>query len=68
MNERTFNNEKDMLQGNIARLSISKDLDELERMRYWAHRRIDMIADAKIQQVRNEDHRNTQCEVKCCEE
>ncbi|MFI2856851.1 hypothetical protein ACH6EH_06895 [Paenibacillus sp. JSM ZJ436] len=53
MDERTLNNEKDMLQGNIARLSISKDLDELERMRYWAHRRIDMIADTRIQQVRN---------------
>lgn len=53
MDERTLNNEKDMLQGNIARLSMSKDLDELERMRHWAHRRIDMIADTRIQQVRN---------------
>ena len=57
MDKRTLNNEKDMLQGNIARLSMSKDLDELERMRDWAHRRIDIMADARIQQVRS-----TQCE------
>lgn len=40
-----------MLQGNIARLMLSDDAAEIEHMRDWAHRRIDLIADARIQQV-----------------
>lgn len=42
-----------MLEGNIARLIMSADVAELESMRDWAHRRIDLIADARIKQVKS---------------
>ena len=51
MNHHELRIEKDMLQGNIARLSLSDDIEELERMRTWAHKRIDIIADTKIQEL-----------------
>lgn len=44
-------NEKAMLDGNIARIMISKDVSEIERMREWAHKRIDIIADSKIEDI-----------------
>ena len=56
MNQRTVISELDMLQGNIARLLMSNDLDELERMRDWAHRRIDTIADVRVRQIRSADN------------
>ena len=56
--QRIINNELDMLQGNIARLLMSNDLDELERMRDWAHRRIDTLTDARIRLLRNNTANN----------
>lgn len=48
-------NEKAMLDGNIVRIMISKDVAEIEHMRNWAHKRIDMIADSKIEDIRRMD-------------
>lgn len=53
MNKKNIVSENDMLQGNISRLNISDDVEELERMRYWAHKRIDLIADSRIQQIQS---------------
>jgi hypothetical protein len=44
-------NEKAMLDGNIVRIMISDDVVEIERMREWAHKRIDIIADSKIKDL-----------------
>ncbi|MDF9845196.1 MULTISPECIES: hypothetical protein [unclassified Paenibacillus] len=44
-------NEKAMLDGNIVRIMISKNVAEIERMREWAHKRIDMIANSKIAEL-----------------
>lgn len=54
LNRRELDELARMLQGNIARLTLSDDAAEIECMRDWAHRRIDLIADARIQQV-NDD-------------
>lgn len=35
----------DMLRGNINRMCVTNDKEELEEMRYYAKRKIDMIAD-----------------------
>lgn len=51
LNRRELDELVRMLQGNIARLMLSDDAAEIECMRDWAHHRIDLIADARIQQV-----------------
>lgn len=54
LNRRELDELARMLQGNIARLMLSDDAAEIECMRDWAHHRIDLIADARIQQI-NDD-------------
>jgi len=49
--EREFENENRMLLGNIARIILSNDADEIENMRIWAHKRIDDMADFKIKET-----------------
>ncbi|WP_431785922.1 hypothetical protein [Paenibacillus lactis] len=44
-------NEKQMLMGNIARIILSDDVEEIENMRAWAHKRIDDMANYKIQKI-----------------
>lgn len=51
MDRQAMDIEKDMLKGNIARVCVSNDPEELDRMRQAAHRRIDLIADLRIQQL-----------------
>lgn len=45
-------NEKNMLLGNITRIILSTDIEEIDKMRKWAHKRIDDMADYKIQKVK----------------
>lgn len=49
--EREFENENRMLLGNIARIILSNDADEIGNMRICAHKRIDEMADFKIQKI-----------------
>ncbi|MGM1044740.1 MAG: hypothetical protein ACQEXX_01200 [Bacillota bacterium] len=45
-------NEKEMLMGNITRIILSNDIEEIDKMRTWAHKRIDDMADYKIKKVK----------------
>lgn len=47
--------EKQMLMGNIVRIILSDDAEEIENMRAWAHKRIDNMADSKLQQIFKEE-------------
>lgn len=42
-----LSNEVDMLKGNIARMCVTDDFNELERMVYFALRRIHTIEDTR---------------------
>ena len=44
-------NEKDMLDGNINRMILTKDEDELLTMRDWALRRIEIIFEARLEEL-----------------
>jgi hypothetical protein len=52
---REFENENRMLLGNITRIVLSYDVEEIEKMRAWAHKRIDDMADFKIQKINEEN-------------
>lgn len=42
---------KNMLEGNIARICVSKDVEEIKIMRDWAKKRVDMIVQMRIREV-----------------
>jgi len=51
MNANEFRNEVDYLQGNINRLCVTDDEQELIKTRDWAKRRIDKIFDYRQEQI-----------------
>lgn len=50
-NYETFQSEKDLLQGNIARICVSNDTTEIDSMRTYALKRINKIADYRISEL-----------------
>lgn len=51
-NDKVLNNELSMLNGNICRIMISDDVLEIERMKEWAHKRIDVIVELRLKNER----------------
>lgn len=43
--------ETDLLQGNINRMCVTEDEEELKNMKDWAHKRIDKIFDYTYQKI-----------------
>ena len=54
MTRHDFRIEIDMLDGNISRMCLTVDEEELCSMRDWAKRRIDRIFDFNQKRIRNE--------------
>ena len=48
MNYDEYRNEIDMLQGNISRICITPDVDELKRMYAWAYLRLSNIYEYRL--------------------
>lgn len=64
---RALSNERDMLQGNIARICVTDDLGELQSMTQWAKQRIDEIYKLRLLRIYNDRLARYQRMTKWCE-
>ena len=55
MDRQDFEIEKDMLKGNIARICISDDIEEIRSMRNWAIIRLEAMVGYRVEQLSKED-------------
>lgn len=62
-----LSNERDMLQGNIARVCVTDDLGELRSMAQWAKQRIDEIYKLRLLSIYNDRLARYQRMTKWCD-
>ncbi len=55
MNKNELKSEIDMLQGNINRMMVSDDIEEISKMYYWANKRVSTIFMENIERVIEEE-------------
>ena len=66
MNKNELKSEIDMLQGNINRMMVSDDIEEISKMYYWANKRVSTIFMGNIERVIEEEQiRNQILWIEC---
>ena len=67
MNRDELRNEIDMLKGNINRMMVSDDIEEISKMYYWANKRVFTIFIENIERTIKEEEIKNQILEKAAE-